>query len=76
MTNKTTKLILLGENIKHARKAKKLSQNALADLLDISREHLAKIETAKRAISLGLLFDLCEKLEISEKDIFDFDKSV
>ena len=72
MTNKTTKLILLGKNIQKARKDKKLSQNALAELLDISREHLAKIETAKRTISLGLLFKICDVLEKSEKDLFNF----
>ena len=72
MTNKTTKLILLGKNIKQARKEKNLSQNALAELLDISREHLAKIETAKRTISLGLLFKICDILEKSEQEIFDF----
>ena len=72
MTNKTTKLIILGKNIKKARKNKKLSQNKLAEILDISREHLAKIETAKRSISLGLLFDLSEALEISEKELFTF----
>ena len=72
MTNKTTKLILLGKNIKKARNAKNLSQNALADLLDISREHLAKIETAKRTVSLGLLFRMCEALEITEQKLFEF----
>ena len=74
MTNKTTKLLLLGKNIKDARKAKSLSQNALAELLDISREHLAKIETAKRTISLGLLFKICDILEITEQDLFNFKK--
>ena len=74
MTNKTTKLIKLGKNIQSARKDKKLSQNVLAELLDISREHLAKIETAKRTISLVLLFKICDVLEKSEKDLFDFDK--
>ncbi len=72
MTNKTTKLIMLGKNIKNARKQKGLSQNSLAELLDISREHLAKIETAKRTVSLGLLFKICEILEIAEKELFDF----
>ena len=72
MTNKTTKLILLGKNIKLARNAKNLSQNELAELLDISREHLAKIETAKRAVSLGLLFKICETLDKSECEIFNF----
>lgn len=56
MTNEATKLIKLGLNVQRARKAKRLSQNALADILDISREHLAKIETGKRRISLKLFF--------------------
>ncbi len=72
MTNETTKLILLGKNIRNARKAKGFSQNKLAELLDISREHLAKVETAKRTISLGLLFKICDILETSEQDLFKF----
>jgi len=47
MTNEATKLLALGRNIQKARKNKKYSQNKLAEILDISREHLAKIETAK-----------------------------
>ena len=65
-------MLLLGKNIKDARKAKGLSQNSLAEILDISREHLAKIETAKRTISLGLLFKICDVLEKTEQDLFDF----
>ena len=72
MTNKTTKLIALGNKIKLARKAKNLSQNQLAEMLDISREHLAKVETAKRKISLSLLFKLSDILNISESELFDF----
>lgn len=72
MTNGTTKLIKLGKNIQQARRAKGLSQNDLADMLDISREHLAKIETAKRCISLRLLFKLSTILEISEENLLHF----
>ena len=72
MTNKATKLLALAKNIKKARKNKKLSQNSLAEKLDISREHLAKIETAKRCVSLSLLFDIADILEITEKELFDF----
>jgi len=75
MYNKTTKLLMLAKNIQNARKAKKLSQNALAEKLNISREHLAKIETAKRCISLSLLFDIADKLDAAEKDLLDFEKS-
>lgn len=74
MTNEATKLIKLGRNIQKARKTKGLSQNELADLLDISREHLAKIETAKKRISLKLLFKLSDALNIKEEQLFDFSK--
>ena len=73
MTNETTKLIILGRNIFYARKAKKFSQNELAEKLDISREHLAKLETGKRRISLKLLFALSEILEIEESKLLTFE---
>ncbi|MFA6989868.1 MAG: helix-turn-helix transcriptional regulator [Candidatus Gastranaerophilaceae bacterium] len=73
MTNEITKLQILGKNIQKRRKEKKLSQNQLAELLNISREHLAKIETAKRCISLKLLFKLADVLNIFEKELFNFD---
>lgn len=72
MNNKTTKILLLGRTIFKYRKEKGYSQNELAEKLDISREHLAKIETAKRCVSLGLLIDIAENLEIPVKDFFDF----
>lgn len=72
MNNKTTKILQLGRNIFKFRKEKGFSQNQLAELLDISREHLAKIETAKRCVSLSLLIDIAEKLDIKVKDFFDF----
>ncbi|MBR2068658.1 MAG: helix-turn-helix transcriptional regulator [Candidatus Gastranaerophilales bacterium] len=73
MTNEATKIIALGKNIQKARKMNNLSQNELAEKLDISREHLAKVETAKRCISLKLLFKVAEVLKIQEKDLFDFE---
>lgn len=72
MTNKTTKLKKLAQNIKSLRESKKLSQMALAVKLGISREHLAKIETAKRGLSLDLLFNLSEVLGVSEQEFFKF----
>ena len=67
------KLQYFGRNVARFRKAKKLTQNQLADILDISREHLAKIETAKRGVSINLLFKLSEVLEVPEKEFFDFE---
>ena len=72
MNNKTTKIYHLGRNIFKRRKELKLSQNALAEKLDISREHLAKIETAKRTVSLDLLIDIANELNIKVRDLIDF----
>ncbi len=73
MTIQATKLELLAKNIKKFRKLKGLSQNQLAELLNISREHLAKIETTKRSISLKLLFELADVLNITLQELFTFD---
>lgn len=72
MNNKTTKILQLGRKIFTVRKDRKLSQNRFAEMLDISREHLAKIETAKRCISLGLLIDIADKLNVQVRDLIDF----
>ena len=72
MTNEATKLKKIVRNIFKYRRLKKYSQNQLAEKLNISREHLAKIETAKRRISLKLLFTLAESLDIEEKNLFEF----
>lgn len=72
MNNKTTKIYNLGRKIFARRKELGLSQNALAEKLDISREHLAKIETAKRTVSLDLLIDIAEALKTQVKDLIDF----
>lgn len=72
MTNRATKLKLLGKNISKYRKQKGYTQNKLGDLLNMSREHIAKVETAKRNPSLDLIFEIAEMLEINESDLFNF----
>lgn len=77
MNNKTTKSILnkirsLGINIATQRKRMQLSQNQFSEMLNISREHLAKIETAKRSVSLDLLISIADNLKVKVKDLIDF----
>ena len=50
MTNKTTKLILLGENIKHARNAKKLSQRVYG-LSDEEMEQMHGVFNTKKILN-------------------------
>lgn len=68
-----SRLKILGQNIKKYRKAKNLSQNELAEMLDLSREHLACVEIGKEYISLRKLFLIADILEISLKNLIDFD---
>lgn len=63
---------LLGLNIAYFRKEKGLSQSQLAEMVNISRTHMSRIETAECAVSLDVVFQICDVLKISAKKIFDF----
>ena len=71
--NEKEKLKLLGRNIAKCRKEAGYSQNKFVELIGISGEHLAKVETAKRGTSLNLLFKIADVSNISEKAFFDFE---
>lgn len=72
MNNKSTKIYKLGRNIFEKRRKLGINQNDFAERINISREHLAKIETGKRNLSIPLLFRIAEELNIQEKDLFNF----
>ena len=62
----------LGLNISYYRKIRDLSQEKLAELIDISRTHMSRIETAECAVSLDVIFDICDVLCISPEKLFEF----
>lgn len=64
----------LGLNIAYYRKEKGISQSQLAELVNISRTHMSRIETADCAVSLDVIFDICDALEVSPEKMFDFRK--
>lgn len=72
MDSKITKIYNLGRSIYAKRRSLGYSQNKLAEMLGISREHLAKIETAKRTVSLDLLIEIADTLDVKVKDLIDF----
>lgn len=61
-----------GLNVVYYRKRKRLTQLQLAELVDIDRSHISAIELGNVGISLDVIFRLCEVLEISPKELFDF----
>lgn len=55
----------LGQAIRSARMRKGLTQEALAELLDITPVHLKNMESARRKPSVPMLFALMELLDFS-----------
>jgi len=64
----------LGLSIAYYRKSRGLSQSRLAELINISRTHMSRIETADCAVSLDVVFSICDALQVSPSQLFDFRK--
>ena len=64
--------VKFGLNIVYYRKKKKLTQLQLAELVEVDRSHISAIELGKVGVSFDVLFKLCEVLDVSPKDLFDF----
>lgn len=62
----------LGLNIAYYRKQRGLSQLQLAESINISRTHMSRIETADCAVSLDVVFDICDVLSVTPNKLFDF----
>lgn len=57
--------IIIGKRIKEVRKKRKLSQEALAELIEKSPPYISYIETATKHLSLETLVDIANALHIS-----------
>ena len=62
----------LGLNIAYYRKKAGMSQSKLAEVIDISRTHMSRIETADCSVSLDVIFEICDSLNVTPKQLFDF----
>jgi len=67
------KYLALGLNIAFYRKKKRLTQEALAERVSISRTHLSNIEATntEKSLSLEVLFDIADELDIEVGKIFE-----
>ncbi len=61
--------VKIGEKIKHFRRAKGMSQEVLAEKVDISTTHLSHIETGNTKLSLQVFVDIANALEIRTDDL-------
>ena len=60
----------LGPAIRSARKAQRLSQEALAERLDITVEHMRNLESERRNPSIEILYGLSQILNLSIDAVF------
>ena len=60
---------LIGERLKKARLAKGLTQENLAESLNISIAYLSRIETGTTKVNLRRLDEICRLLDVSESEI-------
>ena len=61
----------LGQRIRRARKARGLSQEELAEKINISTTHMSHIETGGTKLSLAVFADLAAALEINADELLN-----
>ena len=62
-----------GERLAKLREIKGVSAREMSLSIGLSENYINKIENGKSLPSLGVFFEICDYLEISQKDFFDED---
>ena len=68
-------LILIGKRIAEIRCKRGLTQEKLAEIINYSANHIAKLESARTNPSFDLLVNIAKALNVSIKDLFDYDNN-
>ena len=61
-----------GQHLRRLREARGWSQQALADVADVSKPTIYRLETARYSVTLDVLASLAQGLEISLSELLDF----
>ena len=61
----------IGRKIRNLRLEKGISQEKLAEYVNMSREHISCIERGKNLTSIETLYEMSKYFEINIKDFFD-----
>lgn len=67
-----SRLKILGQNIAKYRQQKNLSQEKLAEMVDLSREYITRVERGQKNISLKKLFAITDALNVKFCDLTNF----
>jgi len=64
----------LGKNIKAAREKSNLTQSEMyQEPYKFERRYWQRIEAGEQNITVETIFNICKKLDVKPKDLFDFD---
>lgn len=62
---------LFGLNVSHYRRKRKLTQEQLAEKVNVEPNHISNIELAKTGSSLDVVFHLADALEVPVYKLFE-----
>ncbi len=60
---------ILAENVRNLRRARNISQEALAEICDLHRTYVGAVERAERNVSLSTVATLAAALNVSVPDL-------
>ena len=65
-------LVSIGNRVKALRNAKDLSQDGLANKINLDRTYLSRVEAGKQNMTVETLLKICDGLGVTVKEFFDF----
>jgi len=71
MQKKASVEVLFGKVLKQLREEKGLTQEKLAELAEVDRTYIYRLETGKRSPSLGIIFRLADGLGVTASSLLD-----
>lgn len=60
---------MLGDELRHAREAAKLTQEQLSFAAEIDRTYISQLENNKKSPTVDLLFRICDAMGVTASDL-------
>ncbi len=66
--------VLIGQNLKEARKFKKLTQKQVAKILNMTQQQYSRFENGVFELNYDQILFLCDLLDVTPNELFDIKK--
>ena len=66
---------IVGENLKQARRDKKLTQKEVAGIFNMTQQQYSRFENGVFELNYGQIISFCKLYDITPNELFGFDKS-